>query len=129
MAKQEYIPKNAALSRGMIGNSNARPNKPWAAALQRALDRYEGGKLGALNMVADQIIRAAVSGDQWAINELANRLDGKAAQSVYVSGEDGGPIVMAADKIAHLSDADLAAWKRLALKAGLQGADDDAGTT
>ena len=125
--KQEFIPKakHEGLSRGMKGNTNAARNKPWTAAINRALIRFDGGKLGALNMIADQIVRAAVQGDQFAIKEIADRLDGKAAQSVLVSGEDGGPIVMAVEKLQHLSDEDLANWRRLAMKAGLSGAEDD----
>ena len=124
--KQEFIPKgkNEALARGMKGNTNAARNKPWTAAINRALIRFDGGKLGALNLIADQLVRAAVQGDQFAIKEIADRLDGKAAQSVLVSGEDGGPIVMAVEQLSHLSDADLATWKRLALKAGLSGSED-----
>ena len=74
------------------GNQNAAKNKPWREALNRALCRYEGGKENALNLIADKVVTAAVSGDQWAINEIGQRLDGKAAQAVTVSGDSENPL-------------------------------------
>jgi hypothetical protein len=75
------------------GNQNAAKQKPWADALRRAMIRYEGGKENALNLIADQTVKLAVSGEQWAIKEIGDRTDGKAAQSVTVSGDDEHPLV------------------------------------
>lgn len=74
------------------GNQNAYKNKPWADALKRAMARYEGGKENALNLIADQTVKLAVSGEQWAIKEIGDRTDGKAAQSVTVSGDEDNPL-------------------------------------
>ena len=74
------------------GNQNAAKNKPWREALNRALIRFDGGKENALNRIADQTVTLAVSGEQWAIKEIGERMDGKSAQSVAVTGEDGGAI-------------------------------------
>lgn len=74
------------------GNQNAYKNKPWADALRRALARYEGGKENALNLIADQTVKLAVSGEQWAIKEIGDRTDGKPAQSTEISGPDGSAI-------------------------------------
>ena len=71
----------------VIGNQNAYKNKPWADALHRAMARYDGGKENALNLIADQTVSLAVSGEQWAIKEIGDRTDGKAAQSVALSGD------------------------------------------
>ena len=76
------------------GNQNAR-RKPWADALRRALARNGGSIDSGLNNIADQVIVAALNGDQWAIKELAERLDGKAAQSVDVTS-DGEQVTMPA---------------------------------
>lgn len=77
-----------------IGNDNKTKNKPWADAISRALARRaEGTKEGGLNLVADQLVSAAINGDQWAIKEIGDRTDGKAAQSVTVSGDDEKPLV------------------------------------
>lgn len=75
-----------------IGNQNAYKNKPWADALHRAMARYEGGKENALNLIADQTVKLAVSGEQWAIKEVGDRTDGKAAQAVTVSGDPDNPV-------------------------------------
>jgi len=75
------------------GNQNAYKNKPWADALRRALARFDGGKENALNLIADQTVKLAVSGEQWAIKEIGDRTDGKAAQSVTVSGDEEKPLV------------------------------------
>lgn len=75
------------------GNQNAYKNKPWADALRRAMIRYEGGKENALNLIADQTVKLAVSGEPWAIKEIGDRSDGKAAQSVTVAGDDEKPLV------------------------------------
>ena len=87
----------------VANNKNACKNKPWLEALNRAMIRYDGGKENALNLIADQTVKAAVMGDQWAIKEIGDRVDGKAVQGVEMSGKDGAPFVL------HLSttDADL----------------------
>jgi hypothetical protein len=75
------------------GNQNAYANKPWADALRRAMARYQGGKKNALNLIADQTVKLAVQGEQWAIKEIGDRTDGKAAQSVMLSGDENNPVV------------------------------------
>lgn len=69
------------------GNQNAYGNKPWADALKRAMIRYEGGKENALNLIADQTVKLAVSGEPWAIKEIGDRCDGKPAQSVDLTAK------------------------------------------
>ena len=87
----------------MIGNQNAYGNKPWADALRRTMARYEGGKKNALNLIADQTVKLAVSGEQWAVKEIGDRTDGKAAQSVALTGAEGkdllAPLVAAAESL------------------------------
>jgi hypothetical protein len=75
------------------GNQNAYKNKPWADALRRAMARFEGGKENALNLIAEQTVKLAVSGEQWAIKEIGDRQDGKAAQSVNVGGQEDNPLL------------------------------------
>jgi len=65
-----------------IGNQNKIKNKPWADALARAMARYDGGKENALNLIADQTVKLAINGEQWAIKEIGDRTDGKAVQSI-----------------------------------------------
>lgn len=76
-----------------LGNKNFVKNKPWAEAIARALARKAKGKQDGLNLVADQLVAAALNGDQWAIKEIGERTDGKAAQSVTVAGDSEAPLV------------------------------------
>ena len=78
-----------------LGNQNAAKAKRWQNAITRALARVvEGAGVEAgLDRLADQLVQAAVRGEQWALIEIGNRLDGKPAQALTVAGdEDGGPI-------------------------------------
>jgi hypothetical protein len=78
------------------GNQYARKAKDWENALRRALDRYEKGEIVsgmALAKIAEKVVEKALEGDTKAIEEIANRLDGKPAQSTELSGPDGGPIL------------------------------------
>lgn len=60
----------------------------------RALARKSGVDIDAgLDKAADKLVALAIDmGDQWAITEIGNRIDGKPAQALHVSGEDGGPV-------------------------------------
>ena len=78
---------------GQPGNQNAAKAKIWQQALKRALTRWSGESVDAgLDRLADKVVKAAGDdGDQWAIMEIANRCDGRPAQSVSVSGDEDGP--------------------------------------
>jgi len=80
-----------------IANKNQSRSKPWTDALRRALARFDDdGKIEAgqaLNRIADQYVKTAFNGDKDAIAEIANRLDGKPAQSVAID-EDSGPLTI-----------------------------------
>lgn len=77
-----------------LGNQNARKAKVWEQAIKRALARRnpERSVDRGLDDLADKLVAAAEVGDSWAIKEIGDRIDGKAAQAVAVTGEDGGPI-------------------------------------
>ena len=72
-----------------LGNNNNVKNKPWAEALARINIQSEGAKL---RKIAEKLYEMAEAGDIQAIREIADRCDGKAAQSVAVTGDEGGPI-------------------------------------
>ena len=74
---------------GQPGNTNATKNKVWIAALNRAVAQDDGKKLRA---AAEKLIDLAVEGDVAALRELGDRLDGKAAQSVTLSGDPENPL-------------------------------------
>jgi hypothetical protein len=78
-----------------IGNQRAKKAKLWEQALKRALARRADGTIDkGLDSLADQVVASAFSNEQWAILEIACRLDGKPVQGVEMSGPDGEPIAI-----------------------------------
>lgn len=71
------------------GNKNAAKGREFKEALRKAL--ANGGK-SRLPAIANKLVELAEQGEQWAVQEVANRLDGKPSQEVAVTGEDGGPL-------------------------------------
>jgi len=75
---------------GESGNPSGRkPERPFLAALERAIAQ---GDAKMLRQAAEKLLLAASKGESWAIQQLADRLDGKARQQLEVSGEGGGPL-------------------------------------
>jgi hypothetical protein len=76
---------------GQIGNTNAR-GKILTDALKRALARSGDGDVYAgANKVAQKAVEAAIAGEQWAIREIWDRLEGKPAQAVTLGNDESGP--------------------------------------
>ena len=70
------------------GNKNAKKGAEWKQAIKRALSRKSGKTYrDGLDMVAAKFVEAAENGDPWALKEIGDRIDGKAAQSIDLSGE------------------------------------------
>lgn len=71
-----------------VGNQNARNAKRWQSAITRALAKISEGQgvEAGLDKLADQLVLAAANGEQWALKEVGERLDGKPAQ--IVAGDD-----------------------------------------
>jgi len=67
-----------------IGNDNAARGSEFKSAVKRALSRAGGTVDKGLDKLCDQLIVAAMAGEQWAMQLVADRVDGKAAQTVYV---------------------------------------------
>jgi hypothetical protein len=82
---------------GQPGNDNATRNKPWRAALDRAIAQDDSKRLRAS---AEELLNLAAAGESWAVQMLADRLDGKVPQAI--TGEDGGPLTV---QILKFSDA------------------------
>jgi hypothetical protein len=78
------------------GNRFAAKDLEWRRQLKWALDEYESDEVQrgcALRDIARKVVGLALNGNIDAIHELGNRLDGKPAQAVHVTGDDeGGPI-------------------------------------
>jgi hypothetical protein len=60
-----------------IGNKNACKGKVWADALHRAIAQDQGNRV---RLAAEKLLDEASRGQQWAIRELADRLDGRPRQ-------------------------------------------------
>lgn len=78
-----------------VGNENAARGKEFRAAIQRALAKRSAGSgwRVALDKIAEKLCDKAEDGEQWAVQEIANRFDGKPAQTtVLVGDEEGGPV-------------------------------------
>lgn len=78
----------------MAGNANSgrRQEKPFADALRMEL-AAAGADHRMLRTIAAKLIEKAQGGDMQAIQELANRTDGKVAQQIVHTGdEEGGPV-------------------------------------
>lgn len=85
---------------GQPGNQNASKNKPFWHAIDRAIAQEDGKRLRA---AAEKLLDAAAAGEAWAIKELGDRLDGKPAQAIALSGD-----VSITKRAAELSDDQLA---------------------
>ena len=72
-----------------VGNLNAAKGKRWYEALDRAIKQDDGVRLRA---AAEKLLDLAATGEQWAVKELGDRLDGKPKQQIEASGPEGGPI-------------------------------------
>lgn len=72
------------LSVGVGGLGSA---KRFQEALDRALKQYKTKDISAgqaLRAIADKLVEVALTGEQWAIKEVIDRIDGKAHQAVSV---------------------------------------------
>lgn len=82
------------------GNRNGAKGKDWQDALRKAMIQYESKERGveqgqALYRIATKVVEQAIDGDPVAWQEIGNRLDGKPAQSVQLSGDEDKPLFTA----------------------------------
>jgi len=91
---------------GQPGNNNNKIGKEGRRALELALEHYVPGsgidfeslevigRIRTLIMMWSPIIKKAVDeGDLQAMKEINDRLDGRAAQSLTISGDEDNPLV------------------------------------
>ncbi len=75
------------------GNQLAGNSRKWRTAINRALEKQsKADQMDTLTNIAGKLIEAAENGDQWAIKELGDRVDGKPAQSMTLAGDENNPI-------------------------------------
>ena len=85
------------MSGAPVGNRNAAKAKTWETALRAALAQYANPEKAieaghALRKIAEKVVVKAIEGDKDAIKEIGDRLDGKAAQSVTLAGDQENPV-------------------------------------
>lgn len=68
----------------------------FTQALRRALARAKGAGTAekGLEKVAAKLVSAGMKGQQWAVREIADRIEGKPAQAI--TGPEGGPVELVA---------------------------------
>lgn len=87
---------------GQPGNDNAKKsNRVWQEAIKRVVAQGDSQKLRDL---AEKLVSLAEAGDVAALKELGDRLDGKPAQQVQVSGDSDSPLVVSVVKFLDAAD-------------------------
>ena len=61
-------------------------------ALNREVDDCDGKPTKQIAKIAKKLVENAADGDMQAIKEVFDRTEGKAAQAIQLTGEDGGPV-------------------------------------
>lgn len=74
------------------GNQNSRYGSMVRGAIRRALAENEAKGRDSLLNIAKKLIDDAETGNLNAASLLFDRIDGKAGQSIALTGEDGGPV-------------------------------------
>ena len=88
--------------------------KAFAEALRVAVNRPGNGGVKRLHLIADRLVTEAIAGEGWAIQQVADRLDGKPAQEATMT------ILRA---VTELTDSEIAA--RIAALRGIGATDGD----
>lgn len=94
-SNQRKSVRNGAVRGGQPGNKNAAHAKPWGEALRYALahhtdDQVKRGE--ALRKIAAKVVAQALTGDERAIKEIGDRMDGKA--TIVVAGDESAPLTV-----------------------------------
>ena len=85
-----------------VGNTNgAKQNRIWGDAVRRVVAQNDSQKLRDL---AEKLVSLAEAGDVAALKELGDRLDGKPAQQVQISGDSDAPLVVSVTKFLDAAD-------------------------
>ena len=75
--------------KGQISNpEGAKKSRAWQDAIRRAIARHGDNYRSGLNKLADELVKAAAAGDQWALKEIGDRLDGKPAIAIDTNAEN-----------------------------------------
>jgi len=84
------------------GNTEARKSRLFGDTLRRAITQEDGKRL---REAAEQLLTQAAAGEAWAINMLADRLDGKAPQSIDIDAKFRKAVEMTDEELAAIANA------------------------
>lgn len=83
-----------------LGNQNGAKAKEWELALKRAMaHKADGDFRGTLDKIAAVVVDSALAGERDAWREVADRMDGKPAQGVTLSGDPEKPLVTRVERV------------------------------
>jgi len=74
-----------------FGNDNATKNRLFRETLDRAIKQDSGKRVRACT---EKLLDLAAEGEPWAVQMVADRLDGKAAQQVIHTGDAENPVTV-----------------------------------
>jgi len=78
-----------AFEKGKSGNPGGRlKEKAFTDALRLAVSREDGEGVKKLHKIAEKLVACALDGESWAVQQVADRLDGKPAQESTVTIDD-----------------------------------------
>jgi len=86
-----------------VGNKLAARPRLFDQALRKAIAQDDGKRV---RECVEQMLTFAAAGEMWAVRELADRLDGKPAQSITHAGDIEKPVIVAMEDFAKIK----AAW-------------------
>jgi hypothetical protein len=89
-----------------LGNKNAAKPRIWHQAIMRALETREKSRIDGkkeIDALADRLLDLVAAGDLAALKEFGDRLDGKPAQALTVSGEEGGAPIATRIELVNLT--------------------------
>lgn len=85
-----------SFQKGKSGNPGGQPKeKAFADAVRVAVNRVDETdteKRKKLMLLADKLVSCALNGEGWAMQQIADRLDGKPAQAI-IGGDEDDPAV------------------------------------
>lgn len=78
-----------AFEKGKSGNPGGRlKEKAFTDALRLAVNRDDEDGTKKLHKIAEKLVACAMAGESWAVQQVADRLDGKPAQESTVTIDD-----------------------------------------
>jgi len=78
-----------------LGNKNAAKPRIWHQAIERALETRSKSRIDGkreIDALAEKLLDLVATGDLAALKEFGDRIDGKPAQQVTLSGDADAPL-------------------------------------